>query len=172
MDGFVYIITGPRASGKTTAAAHLQALLPAWMAVHADEPFHTLMRASDGRWRGREAELYTLMLEHLLALVRNLAVEGERVLLDGTVLPRQLAPLLTPPAPPVQVLVLLSPLEECLRQERLPTRTVAVHEEKVRVTWQEMQAWRSVTAVPVRIMEAVAQERAAALADLARLLPA
>ena len=68
--------------------------------------------------------------------------------------------------------MLLSPLEECLRQERLPTRTVAVHEEKVRVTWQEMQAWRSVTAVPVRILEAVAQERAAALADLARLLPA
>ncbi|HOV50078.1 MAG TPA: hypothetical protein PLZ61_01900, partial [Candidatus Cryosericum sp.] len=115
---------------------------------------------------------YALILEHLLALVRGLAIQGERVLLDGTVLPRQLAPLLVPPATPVQVLVLLPPLEECLRQEHLPTRSVATHEDKVRATWQEMQAWRSVTAVPVRIVEAVGQERAAALADLARLLPA
>ena len=172
MNGFACIITGPRASGKTTAAAQLQSLLPTWTAIHADEPFHTLMRASSGRWRGREAELYALILEHLLALVRGLAIQGERVLLDGTVLPRQLAPLLMPPATPVQVLVLLPPLEECLRQEHLPRRTVATHEDKVRATWQEMQAWRSVTAVPVRIVEAVGQERAAALANLARLLPA
>ena len=172
MPGMVLVVTGPRASGKTTATAQLQTLLPAWTAVHADEPFHALMHASGGRWRGREPELYALVLEHVIGLAHSLAATGERVLLDGTVLPRQLAPLLRPPAPAVQVLVLLPPMEECLRQEHLPTRAVPVHEEKVRATWQEMQAWHSVTTVPILISAALAQERAAELAALASLLPA
>jgi hypothetical protein len=74
------------------------------------------------------------------------------------------------PAPDVSVVVLLPSLEECLANEHRATRTVPVREEKVIATWQEMQEWRTVTGVPVQVVDGCEVERRKALSTVVRQL--
>jgi predicted kinase len=153
MNAHVILITGPRASGKSTFAAAVHRALAGSVLLRVDEPFHSAMDENRDRWAGKEIELYGIVLHRQLALAHDLAVAGGRVIVDATVLPDQLAPLWEMPALDVSIVVLLPPLEECLANEHRGTRTVPVREEKVATTWQEMQEWRAVTAVPVRIVD-------------------
>src|SRR5450830_1057074 len=139
MNAHVILITGPRAAGKSTFAADVHGALATSILLRVDEPFHQVLAQDRNRWVGHEAELYAVILRHQLGLARDLALEGCCVIVDATVLPGQLAPLLDQPAPDMSVVVLLPPLEECLTNEHRPTRTVPVREEKVTATWQEMQ---------------------------------
>ena len=170
MSTHVILITGPRAAGKSTFAAELHQDLAGSVLLRVDEPFHQVMAQDRSRWNGQEADLYAVVLRHQLALARELALEGCCVIVDATVLPGQLAPLLDQPAPDMSVVVLLPPLEDCLTNEHRTTRTVPVREEKVTTTWQEMQAWRTVTGVSVRIVEGLEIERRKALSAVVKQL--
>jgi predicted kinase len=170
MSAYVILITGPRAAGKSTFAAEVHRALVGSVLLHVDDPFHEVLVQDRSRWTGNEVELYAVVLRHQLALARDLALEGCCVIVDATVLPGQLAPLLDQPAPDMSVVVLLPPLEECLTNEHRPTRTVPVREEKVTATWQEMQEWRTVTGVSVRIVEELEVERRKALSAVVRQL--
>lgn len=163
MNAHVVLITGPRAAGKSTVAAEVQHQLPDAVLLHVDEPFHRVLSQQRSRWNGREIELYAMVLRHQLAFARDLAATCP-VIVDATVLPDQLAPLcVSPPAPLLTVLVLLPPLQECLAHEHQPTRTVPVREENVTATWNQMQAWRSMTEVPVHILDGNEEQRTKAL---------
>jgi predicted kinase len=166
MSAHVILITGPRASGKSTFAAEVHRALAGSVLLRVDEPFHSAMDENRDRWAGKEIELYGIVLHRQLALAHDLAVAGGRVVVDATVLPDQLAPLWEMPAPDVSIVVLLPPLEECLANEHRATRTVPVREEKVTATWQEMQEWRTVTRVPVRTVDGNETERREALAEV------
>ena len=171
MSSHVILITGPRAAGKSTFAAEVHRALVGSVLLHVDEPFHQVMDENREQWAGKEIGLYAMVLRHQLALARDLALEGSCVVVDGTVLPDQLASLVdNPPAPRLDVLVLLPSLEECLVNEHRTTRTVPVREEKVTATWQEMQAWRTVTGVSVRIVDGDEVERGKALSAVVRQL--
>ena len=171
MSTHVILITGPRAAGKSTFAAEVHRALVGSVLLHVDDPFHEVLVQDRSRWTGNEVELYAVVLRHQLALARDLALEGCCVIVDATVLPGQLAPLVdNPPAPRLDVLVLLPSLEECLANEHRTTRTVPVREEKVTATWQEMQAWRTVTGVPVRIVDGPEVERRETLSVIVKQL--
>ena len=171
MNVHVILITGPRAAGKSTFAAEVHQALVGSVLLHMDEPFHRVLVQDRTRWMGHEAELYAVILRHQLALARDLALAGSCVIVDATVLPNQLAPLVdNPPAPGLDIVVLLPSLEDCLANEHRPTRTVPVREEKVTATWQEMQEWRTVTGVSVRIVEGLEVERRKALSAVVRQL--
>ena len=170
MNAQVILITGPRASGKSTFAAEVHRALVGSVLLHVDDPFHEVLVQDRSRWTGNEVELYAVVLRHQLALARDLALEGCCVIIDAPVLPGQLAPLLDQPAPDMSVVVLLPPLEECLTNEHRPTRTVPVREEKVTATWQQMQEWRTVTGVSVRIVEGLEVERRKALSAVVKQL--
>ena len=171
MNTHVIVITGPRASGKSTFAAELHHQLAGSVLLRVDEPFHRVMDEGRDRWAGKEIELYGMVLRHELALARDLALKSSYVVVDATVLPNQLAPLVDlPPAPQLTIVVLLPSLEECLANEHRTTRVVPVREEKVTATWQEMQAWRTVTGVSVRIVEGLEVERRKALSAVVRQL--
>jgi predicted kinase len=166
MSAHVILITGPRASGKSTFAAEAHRALVGSVLLHVDDLFHEVLAQGHNRWMGNEAELYAVVLRHQLALARDLAATCT-VIVDGTVLPDQLAPLVdNPPAPRLDVLVLLPSLEECLANEHFATRTVPVREEKVTTTWQEMQAWRHVSGIPLQLVEEHGAGRTAALSAL------
>ena len=159
MSAYVLLMTGPRAAGKSTLAAQVQLELRGSVLLHVDEPFHSVLSQQRSRWNGREIELYAMVLRHQLAFAHDLAALCP-VIVDATVLPDQLAPLIDrPPVPVLSVIVLLPPLQECLANEHRPTRTVPVHEEKVRTTWTQMQAWRSVTGISVSILDGNEQQR-------------
>src|SRR5450756_313849 len=167
MSSHVILITGPRAAGKSTFAAEVHQALVGSVLLHMDEPFHRVLVQDRTRWMGHEGELYAVILRHQLALARDLALESSCVIVDATVLPDQLAPLVdNPPAPGLDIVVLLPSLEDCLANEHRTTRTVPVREEKVTATWQEMQAWRTVTGVPVRIVDGSEVERRRALSEI------
>jgi len=166
MSAHVILITGPRAAGKSTFAAELHENVAGSVLLHVDEPFHQVMVQDRNRWVGNEAELYAVVLRHQLGLARDLALAGTCVVVDATVLPDQLAPLLETPTPDVTIIVLLPSLDECLTNEHRPTRTVPVQEEKVTTTWQEMQAWRHASGVPLRLVEHYGTARGAALSAL------
>ena len=170
MSSQVILITGPRAAGKSTFAAEVHQALTGSVLLHVDDLFHEVLVQDRTRWMGSEVELYAVILRHQLALARDLALEGCCVIVDATVLPGQLAPLLDQPAPDVSVVVLLPSLEECLTNEHRPTRTVPVREEKVTATWQEMQAWRMVTGASVRIVDGCEVERRKALSVIVNQL--
>lgn len=171
MSTHVILVTGPRASGKSTFAAEVHQALPGSVLLRVDEPFHQVLAQDRSRWNGQEADLYAVVLRHQLAFVRDLALEGSCVIVDATVLPDQLAPLVdNPPTPGLDVLVLLPSLEECLANEHRAARTVPVREEKVTATWQEMQAWRTVTGVPVRIVDGSEVERRKTLSAVVKQL--
>ena len=171
MSTHVILITGPRAAGKSTFAAELHQDLAGSVLLRVDEPFHQVMAQDHSRWNGQEADLYAVVLRHQLALARDLALAGSCVIVDATVLPDHLAPLVDNPlAPRLDVLVLLPSLEDCLTNEHRTTRTVPVREEKVTATWQEMQAWRTVTGVSVRIVDGCEVERRKALSAVVRQL--
>jgi len=163
MSTHVILITGPRAAGKSTFAAEVHETLAGSVLLHVDDLFHQVLAQQRARWDGREAELYAIVLRHQLALARDLATIGT-VIVDGTVLPSDLAPLLERSAPDVKVVVLLPSLEQCLCYEHRATRTVPVREEKVRMTWLEMQGWRDLKGVPVQIIDGTEVERRKALA--------
>jgi predicted kinase len=170
MSAHVILITGPRAAGKSTLAAEVHRALVGSVLLHVDDLFHEVLAQDNNEWKGNEAELYEVVLRHQLALARDLAATCT-VIVDGTVLPDQLAPLVdNPPAPRLDVLVLLPSLEECLANEHRVTRTVPVREEKVTATWQEMQEWRTVTGVPLRIVDGCKVERRKALSAVVRQL--
>jgi predicted kinase len=170
MSTHVILITGPRAAGKSTFAAEVHQDLAGSVLLRVDEPFHRVMAQDRSRWNGQEINLYAVILRHQLALARDLALEGSCVVVDGTVLPNQLAPLRETPAPDASVIVLLPSLEECLANEHRITRTVPVREEKVTTTWQEMQAWRTVTGASVQIVDGCEVERRKALSAVVRQL--
>jgi predicted kinase len=160
MSSHVILITGPRAAGKSTFAAEVHQALVGSVLLHMDEPFHRVLVQDRTRWVGHEAELYAVILRHELALARDLALQGSCVIVDATVLPDQLAPLVdNPPAPGLDIVVLFPSLEECLVNEHRTTRTVPVREEKVTATWQEMQAWRMTTGASVQIVDGCKVER-------------
>jgi len=170
MSSHVILITGPRAAGKSTFAAEVHQALVGSVLLLMDDPFHEVLAQDRNRWMGDEAELYAVILRHQLALARDLAATCT-VIVDGTVLPDQLAPLVdNPPEPRLDVLVLLPSLEECLANEHRTTRTVSVREEKVTATWQEMQEWRTVTGVSVRIVDGCEVERRKALSVVVKQL--
>jgi predicted kinase len=164
MSAHVILITGPRAAGKSTFAAEVHRALANSVLLHVDDLFHEVLTQNRDRWQGKEIELYGMVLCHQLGLARDLALAGSCVIVDATVLPDQLAPLRETPAPDVSIIVLLPSLEDCLMNEHRPTRTVPVREEKVQATWQEMQAWRHVSGVPVRILDGNEAECRRALA--------
>ena len=171
MSAHVILITGPRAAGKSTFAAEVHRALVGSVLLHVDEPFHQVMDENREQWAGKEIGLYAVILRHELALARDLALEGSCVIVDGTVLPDQLASLVdTPPALRLDVLVLLPSLEDCLTNEHRTTRTVPVREEKVTATWQEMQVWRTVTGVSVRIVDGCEVERRETLSVIVKQL--
>jgi hypothetical protein len=171
MSASIILVTGPRASGKSTFAGDFHAALAGSILLHVDEPFHAIMAQDRVRWNGHEAELYAVVLRHELGLARELAEMGGTVVVDGTVLPDQLGPLVNdPPAPLLYVVVLLPPLKECLANEHRATRSVPVREDKVTATWQEMQNWRHVERGCVHIVEGGQAERGQALSALLRLL--
>jgi len=171
MSEHVILITGPRASGKSTFAAEVHRALVGSVLLHVDDPFHEVLVQDRSRWMGSVVELYAVILHHQLALARDLALEGSCVIVDATVLPDHLAPLVDNPlAPRLDVLVLLPSLEDCLTNEHRTTRTVPVREEKVTATWQEMQVWRTVTGVSVRIVDGCEVERRKALSAVVRQL--
>jgi hypothetical protein len=60
--------------------------------------------------------------------------------------------------------VLLPPLATCLDHETRPGRTVPACDDKVRTTWQEMQAWRTNTGQHVTLAEKTGYESLATLA--------
>jgi predicted kinase len=166
MSAHVILITGPRASGKSTFAAEVHRRLAGSVLLRVDEPFHSAMDENRDRWAGKEIELYGIVLHRQLALAHDLAMAGGRVVVDATVLPDQLTPLWETPAPDVSIIVLLPPLEECLANEHRATRTVPVREDKVTATWRQMQGWRTVTGVPVRTVDGNEAERTEALAEV------
>ena len=170
MNGSVILITGPRASGKTTCAERLHAAVPAATLLHVDDLFHAVIAQDRARWSGHEADLYAVVARHQLALAQELAGSGAVVILDGTILPRQLTPLTDPPAIPLDILVLLPPLDECLANEHRPSRTVSVQEDRVHATWQEMQEWRNVHMPSVHCVDAPALQLGCLIADLGRRL--
>jgi predicted kinase len=170
MSAQVILITGPRAAGKSTFAAEVHRTLVNSVLLHGDDLFHEVLAQDRSRWNGQEIDLYAVILRHELALARDLALKSSCVVVDATVLPDQLAPLRETPAPDVSVIVLLPSLEECLANEHRPTRTVPIREEKVTATWQEMQAWRTVTGVSVRIVNGNEIERRKALSGVVRQL--
>ena len=170
MSAHVILITGPRASGKSTFAAEVHHALAGSVLLRVDDPFHAVLAQDTSRWNGKEADLYAVVLRHQLALAHDLAVAGGRVVLDATVLPGQLVPLREAPAPEVSIVVLLPPFEECLANEHRATRTVPVREEKVTATWQEMQAWRTVTGASVQIVDGCEAERRRALSAVVNQL--
>ncbi|MCE5193612.1 MAG: AAA family ATPase [Candidatus Cryosericum sp.] len=163
MSAHVILISGPRAAGKSTFAAELHETLAGSVLLHVDDLFHQVLAQERQRWNGKEIVLYAMVVQHQLAFARDLATL-DTVIVDGTVLPDQLAPLLEPPAPDASIIVLLPSLEQCLANEHRATRTVPVREEKVRTTWLEMQGWRDVKGVPVRIVDGTEMERRKALA--------
>ncbi|MGB9666892.1 MAG: AAA family ATPase [Candidatus Cryosericum sp.] len=165
MSAHVILITGPRAAGKSTLASDVHRALEGSVLLHVDDLFHQVLAQQRARWDGREAQLYAMVLRHQLALARDLAAIST-VVLDATVLPGQLAPLLEDPSPAVSIIVLLPPLAECLANEHRASRTVPVREEKVRATWQEMQGWRSVSGLPIHIVDGTEPERRKTLAVL------
>jgi hypothetical protein len=170
MSAHVILITGPRAAGKSTFAAEVHRALVGSVLLHVDDLFHEVLVQDRSRWNGQEADLYAVVLRHQLTLARDLAVTCT-VIVDGTILPPQLAPLVdNPSAPWLDVLVLLPSLDECLANEHRATRTVPVREEKVTATWQEMQEWRTVTGVPVRIVDGGEAERRKALSVVVKQL--
>jgi predicted kinase len=170
MSAQVIVITGPRASGKSTFSDEVHETLPESILLHVDEPFHHVMDENRNRWMGKEIKLYGMVLRHQLGLARDLALGGSCVIVDATVLPDQLAPLLETPVLNVSVVVLLPSLEECLENEHRATRTVPVREEKVTATWQEMQEWHTVTGVSVRIVEGLEVERRKVLSVVVKQL--
>ena len=170
MSTHVILITGPRAAGKSTFAIEVHRALVGSVLLRVDEPFHQVMAQDRSRWNGQEADLYAVVLRHELALARDLALAGSCVIVDATVLPDQLAPLRETPAPDVSVIALLPSLEECLANEHRTTRTVPVREEKVTATWQEMQEWRTVAGVSVRIVDGCEVERRETLSAVVRQL--
>ncbi|MDO9099327.1 MAG: hypothetical protein Q7V53_01085 [Caldisericota bacterium] len=165
MDGHVLVVTGPRASGKTTCSRTAHDGLPGSLLLHVDDLFHSIIGQDRGRWDGREADLYALVLYHELLLARRLAVECGVIIVDATLLPDQLEPLVTGTDPPiVEVLVLLPPLATCLDHETRTGRTVPACDDKVRTTWQEMQAWRTNAGEHVTLAEKTGYETLATLA--------
>lgn len=166
MSAQVIVITGPRAAGKSTFAAKVHQALTGSVLIRVDRPFHQVKGENHEKWAGKEIELYGMILRHQLALARDLALAGSCVIVDATVLPDQLAPLRETPAPDVSFIVLLPPLEECLVNEHRPTRTVSVREEKVMTTWYQMQEWRTMTRVPVRIVDGSEAERGRTLTEV------
>ncbi|HEY5000864.1 MAG TPA: AAA family ATPase [Candidatus Cryosericum sp.] len=160
MSAHVILITGPRAAGKSTFAAEVHRALVGSVLLHVDDLFHEVLVQDPNRWMGKEIELYAIVLHHQLALARDLALKSSYVVVDATVLPNQLAPLVDlPPAPQLTIVVLLPSLEECLANEHRTTRVVPVREEKVTATWQEMQAWRMATGAFVQIVDGCKVER-------------
>ena len=97
MKTHVILITGPRAAGKSTFAAEVHRALVGSVLLRVDEPFHQVMAQDRSRWNGQEAALYAVVLYHQLALARDLALAGSCIIVDATVLPDQLAPLLDNP---------------------------------------------------------------------------
>ena len=171
MNAYVILITGPRASGKSTFAAEVHRALVGSVLLHVDDPFHEVLVQDRSRWNGQEIDLYAVILRHELGLARDLALAGSCVIVDATVLPGQLAPLVdNPPAPGLDIVVLLPSLEDCLANEHRPTRTVPVREEKVTTTWQEMQAWRTVTGASVQIVDGCEVERRETLSVIVKQL--
>ena len=166
MSAQVIVITGPRASGKSTFAGEVYEALPGSTLLHVDEPFHQVMDGNRDQWKGKEIELYDAVLRHQLSRARDAALAGGCVIVDGTVLPDQLAPLHEPPAPDVAVIVLLPTVEECLTNEHRISRTVPVREEKVTATWRQMQEWRHVDQDFVHILEVPQEDRGDWLAAL------
>ena len=171
MSAHVILITGPRAAGKSTFAAEVHRALVSSVLLHVDDLFHQVLAQDRNRWMGKEIELYAIVLHHQLALARDLALKSSYVVVDATVLPNQLAPLVDlPPAPQLTIVVLLPSLEECLANEHRTIRTVPVREEKVTATWQEMQAWRMATGASVQIVDGCEVERRKALSAVVRQL--
>ena len=171
MSSHVILITGPRAAGKSTFAAEVHRALVGSVLLHVDDLFHEVLAQDRNRWMGNEVELYAVILPHQLALARDLALAGSCVIVDATVLPNQLAPLVDNPSEPrFDVLVLLPSLEECLANEHRATRTVPVREEKVTATWQEMQAWRMATGASVQIVDGCEVERRETLSVIVKQL--
>jgi len=171
MSAHVILITGPRASGKSTFAAEVHRALVDSVLLHVDDPFHEVLVQDRNRWMGSEVELYAVILRHQLALARHLALEGSCVIVDGTVLPDQFALVVdNQPAPGLDIVVLLPSLEDCLTNEHRTTRTVLVREEKVAMTWRQMQTWRTVIGVSVRIVDGDEVERGKALSAVVRQL--
>ena len=171
MSSQVILITGPRAAGKSMFAADVHQALTGSVLLHVDDLFHEVLVQDRSRWNGQEADLYAVILRHELGLARDLALAGNCVIVDATVLPDQLTPLVdNQPTPRLDVLALLPSLEECLANEHRPTRTVPVREEKVTAIWQEMQAWRTVTGVSVWIVEGLEVERRKGLSAVVRQL--
>ncbi|MHB8071080.1 MAG: AAA family ATPase [Candidatus Cryosericum sp.] len=166
MSAQVIVITGPRASGKSTFAGDVHAALPGSVLLHVDEPFHEVMDENRAQWTGKEIELYDSILRHQLSLARDAALAGGCVIVDGTVLPDQLEPLRASPTPDLTVIVLLPTLEECLANEHRPARMVPVREEKVTATWRQMQEWRHVDQDFVHILEVPQEDRGDWLATL------
>jgi predicted kinase len=171
MSAHVILITGPRAAGKSTFAVEVNRALTGSVLLRVDDLFHQVLAQKRSRWNGQEADLYAVVLLHQLALAHDLALAGSCVIVDATILPDQLAPLVdNPPEPRLDVLVLLPSLEECLANEHRTTRTVSVREEKVTATWQEMQEWRTVTGVSVRIVDGCEVERRKTLSVIVKQL--
>jgi len=167
----VILITGPRASGKSTFAAEVHRALVGSVLLHVDDLFHEVLAQDRNRWMGNEVELYAVILRHQLGLARDLAMAGSCVIVDATILPDQLAPLVdNPPAPGLDIVVLLPSLEECLANEHRMTRTVPVREEKVTATWQEMQEWRRVTGASVQVVDGCEVERRETLSVIVKQL--
>ncbi len=166
MSTHVILITGPRAAGKSTFAAELHQDLAGSVLLYVDDLFHQVLAQDRSRWNGQEADLYAVVLRHQLALARDLGLAGSCVVVDATVLPNQLGPLRGTLVSNVSIIVLLPSLEECLANEHRAMRTVPVREEKVTATWQEMQEWRTVTGVPVRIVDGCEVERRRALSEV------
>lgn len=166
MSAQVIVVTGPRASGKSTFAGDVHMVLSGSVLLHVDEPFHQVMDENRAQWTGKEIELYDSILRHQLSLARDAALAGGCVIVDGTVLPDQLEPLRASPASDVTVIVLLPALEECLANEHRSTRTVPVREEKVTATWRQMQEWRHVDQDFVHILEVPQEDRGDWLATL------
>ena len=108
----VILITGPRASGKSTFAAEVHRALVGSVLLHVDDLFHEVLAQDRNRWMGNEVELYAVILRHQLGLARDLSIAGSCVIVYATVLPYQLAPLVdNPPAPGLDIVVLLPSLE-------------------------------------------------------------
>ena len=171
MSAQVILITGPRAAGKSTFATEIHQALVASVLLHVDDLFHEVLAQDRSRWMGNEAELYAVVLRHQLALACDLALEGSCVIVDGTVLPDQFALVVdNQPAPGLDIVVLLPSLEDCLTNEHRTTRTVPVREEKVATTWRQMQAWRTVIGVSVRIVDGDEVERRKALSAVVNQL--
>src|SRR5664280_2304721 len=115
MSTHVILITGPRAAGKSTFAAEVHQAVVGSVLLHVDDLFHEVLVQDRSRWMGSEVELYAVILHHQLALARDLALEGSCVIVDGTVLPDQLALVVdNQPAPGLDIVVLLPSLEDCL----------------------------------------------------------